>query len=148
MSKIPTYTSVRLREYLSRYSWLSFAALLLIGAAWIFGEPRMALAAVLVCFGLFLFVWTRVWVGLCSVPASPLWSMTPTWHPMPAPGVLLSVSFTAEDREPQQLTIRQADIDRTEDRGAYLLLYLKSEPGLLIVPCDDITPELRNKLLE
>lgn len=139
---------MRLREYLIRYSWLSLPALLLIGAAWLMGEPRLALTAVCVCFALFLYVWTRVWVGLCSAPPSPLWQMTPEWHPEPSADVLLAVDFTAPEREAERIELRRSDIARTADHGSYLLLYLKSEPGLLIVPCDEITRELRNKLLE
>lgn len=131
-----------------RYSWLSLLALLIIGALWLVGDPRLALAAVLIVFALFLFIWTRVWVDLCGSPSSPLWQMTPEWHPEPSPGTLLAVDFTAEGREPAHLDVRRSDIARLADRGAYILLYLKSEPGLLIVPADAITPELRNKLLE
>lgn len=121
---------------------------MLIGVLWLMGDPRLALAAVFVCFALFLYIWTHVWVNLCGTPASPLWQMTPEWHSEPSPGVLLAVDFTAEGKAAEHLAMRRADIIRTVDHGAYLLLYLKPEPGLLIVPCDDITPELRNKLLE
>lgn len=143
-----TYTGLRLRESLKKYAWVACCAAVAVLIALVAGSPRMALALTFVCFALFLFLWTRVWVELCATPSSPLWRMNPQWHSEPEPGILLAVDFTHDELPPARLEIRHSDISKTEDTGKQLILFLNREPRLLIVPADEITPELRLKLLQ
>lgn len=154
MPSVPSYSDICLRRRLRSYIGALWLSVLIIAVAWLLAGPRVAMATVIIGFGVLLFVWTRAWIKLCSQTNPLEWHLRPEWHPQPGGDVLLAVDFHDDanaadaNRPVSHIDLRRTDIRRVSVHSSYLILYLHCEPGILIVPTDGLSPDLINLLTE